>query len=239
MKNENNTVNNEIIVEEVKPKRKRRTKKVEESQTELVVEAIAVEPEPVVEVTPEPVKPVAPVKKLSVNNLIAALIVITFFFQQIEMSFIMMRVNEVSWTLSTMSPIVLRNIDLKDMSYYNENKLETVESGAEFWNLQEDEYFVYFHREDCSYCKTTEKNDLMPFIRNGHTQNIKIYFYEMSDTDMLYANESQYNAGVIKNPTPDNFYIMGTPTLLHIKDGVATTYVGTNEIPLALTSYMK
>lgn len=222
-----------LPIEDVKPTSRPRKKKV--VIDEPIVENIKA---PVQELVVEPkVDTIDKTNKVSLKQWLAAIMVIMFCFQQAQITLLTTQVNNLSSLLSGVAPLILKNMELSDMQYYKENSLTNIKSPLDLWNLEDNEYFVYFGREDCSYCKEAEKNYVIPFIQNKYTDNVDIYFYTMSDGDFLYATDEQYANGFVLNPTPESFYILGTPTLLHIKDGIATTYIGLNEIPKALNPF--
>lgn len=224
-----------LPIEEVKPKKRTRKPKVEQPVEAVIQDTVDIKQVESIIENPLPQKDI---KKGLFKQWCFVLMVILFCCQQGQINQLNKQVGNLSSLLSGVAPLILKNIELKDMNYYKENTLTNVKSTLDLWDI-EDEYFIYFGREGCSYCEQAQKEFIIPFIQNNYTDNINIYFYEMVDNDFLYANDEQYEAGLILNPTPETFYILGTPTLLHIKDGVATTYIGLNEIPKALNPYQQ
>lgn len=150
-------------------------------------------------------------------------------FQQVQLARLTSEVN-----LLTLRVVDL--LGLEDYRYVTDNKL-VINDRAKLFLLGEPEYIVYFYNLNCDYCKDFEKNVLIPFIRGGYTDNIKIYFVNLDENEFLYATEEQYERGFIEKPTPQDLYILGTPTALWIKDGAATVYLGSDKIPALLKQF--
>lgn len=75
----------------------------------------------------------------------------------------------------------------------------------------EDEYFLYFYYDDCSYCQQF-RSSLKTYLANP---KIPVYFVDTvsNDIDLVYAEKET------KGTSSSNWFIDGTPTIMHIKNG--------------------
>lgn len=167
---------------------------------------------------------------------LSLLLAFTFCYQQYQLASLTEVLNltatkvlELDATVDTLTSYVIYSVDLEDYKYYSENKL-IINKTQTLWEQNESEYVVYFMTSNCSYCEQAQKKYIIPFILGGHTQNLKIYFVNVGENEFLYATAEQLKTGFVSEPTKDNFYIVGTPTALHIKDGKAKAYLGVDDI---------
>lgn len=146
------------------------------------------------------------------------------------------QIKKLNRSIDELNNKIMDMLVLEDYEYVTANKL-ILDDAADIWRLPEDEYLVYFYNNQCSYCVDFEKKHLIPFIRENHTQSIKLYFVNMEQNRHLYVNEEEYTAGFISSPTQDDLSIIGTPTMLWVKAGIATAYLGNEEMAPLLEQF--
>lgn len=166
------------------------------------------------------------------------ILLVTVFLLTITSLFHTYRLVSLQKEIDVLTLRMANLLELEDFKYVTDNKL-VINDAAKLWSMPESEYLVYFYSTDCSYCKELEKRHLIPFIRASHTDNIKIYFVSLNENKFLYADDTQYKNGFIEKPTPANFYIIGTPTMMWMKNGEAVVYLGNDKIPLLLKEFIK
>lgn len=192
-KTQETTVDTVIDIEPTKKAAKRPTKKaIEEELAESNARIKAYEE--ALALQDKPVKASREHKSSKVQLLLILSITLLLLSQQLQ-------INQLRSIVTSISPFALRTMELRDMKYYSENKLSDIKSSVALFQQKEAEYMVYFSRVGCSYCEEAEKNDIMPFIQDEYTNNIKMYFYDMVDGDFLYANAAQQEKGLIRNPS--------------------------------------
>lgn len=122
---------------------------------------------------------------------------------------------------------------LYDSEYFKDKQIDVASLNAlsDIFTLGDD-YFVYFYKDGCTYCEDTSPA-IMKYLREVKEGMPDINFFDMGS-----EKASQYwdDGSMEKNDdiTPNNFKVIGTPTLLHIKDNTIKMYVGQVEIEDAL-----
>ena len=95
-------------------------------------------------------------------------------------------------------------------------------SYQELFNQNQEDYYVYIFSYSCGHCEGF-KEEILPIIYN----NRNMYLLEYSKDIKV----SSYVDDTIGASSIDDVYILGTPTLLEIKDGILVTNVaGKTEI---------
>ena len=98
--------------------------------------------------------------------------------------------------------VVEEDYDYSDVSDYDLT-WETI------FDVDVEKYYVYFYSLTCSHCL-----QLKNFIIKSALERKDIYFVKSSNKDHL-TNDSKKLIGA---ENPENFYILGYPTLVQIKD---------------------
>ena len=100
--------------------------------------------------------------------------------------------------------------------------IENVVSWSNIFNIDEDEYLVYFYSVTCGHCK-----EIKGLMIDYYFSNLEqIYFSEVSE-ETVYGQRSDLT-GIDKL---ENFYIFGTPFLIKIEDKIVSEYYsGVKEI---------
>ena len=96
----------------------------------------------------------------------------------------------------------------------------------EVFTQGEARYLVYFYSNYCGYCRSIKEEILNYYLLNKD----KIYFVDSIEQKAVYNSPAEKTMGV-KNI--DDFYIVGTPTLVEITNWMVTNlYVGADNIKL-------
>lgn len=109
--------------------------------------------------------------------------------------------------------------------YARDHTLDTTTlSVTDAFALSDKEYFIFFYMDSCSYCHATMPT-LLEYIESGMTENADLYFAEISGSDQFWSKDGTETA-----VTPETFSVLGTPTVLHVKDGQYNAVVGPEAI---------
>ena len=98
----------------------------------------------------------------------------------------------------------------------------------ELFNQNQDDYYVYIFSYNCGHCEDF-KEEILPIIYNHRN----MYLLEYSKDIKITSNVDE----TIGASSIEDVYILGTPTLLEIKDGILMTNVaGKTEIRKIVSS---
>ena len=127
-----------------------------------------------------------------------------------------------SISIKTSSEInVTLNHDYSEISFYRI-------SWHEFFEIDLDEYFVYFFQRTCSHCESFKNTIIEEALNRGN-----IFFIEDSDETRL-TNDASYTIGLSE---VDEFAILGFPSMIKIVDHIITKNVaGVSQIKSLLFS---
>lgn len=101
---------------------------------------------------------------------------------------------------------------LTSTTWYKEHLLGVV-TADQLFNLSDDNYVVVFRQDGCIYCDEAEKA-IELWLNAGNDG--AIYFVDLNDNPTFWGDQ---DAVEITNPTPDNIYVLGTPSLLVFENG--------------------
>lgn len=107
-------------------------------------------------------------------------------------------------------------LNIIEKTYYKDNLL-TDDTYNDYIN--DDEYILYFHQENCNYC--LETNVLIDSLVENN--KIKIYFLTPDLAHNVFTSNN----------------IESTPTIKYVKDGYEETYVGSKEIEEFINKHFK
>ena len=113
--------------------------------------------------------------------------------------------------------------------YGNSHRLDaSALSMSDLFELEEEEYFVFFYMDSCTYCHQAMPA-LLEYIERGMTDSVPLYFIEISGEEKYWSIDGE------ETPvTPQDFVIVGTPTLLHVNQGAYEAVVGPSSIATML-----
>ena len=116
-----------------------------------------------------------------------------------------------------------------DSNYVKEHSLESDITRDNMFSLDKGEYYVLMYMDGCSHCIDVESK------LSGYTtkeNKLTMYFYNSSNisekTDIQWAGKD-YDSDKTK-VTANDFELVGAPTLLKVKDGTATLFIGADSI---------
>ncbi len=101
---------------------------------------------------------------------------------------------------------------LTSTKWYKDHLLGVV-TADQLFNLSKDNYVVVFRQDGCIYCDEAEKI-IESWINAGNDG--AVYFVDLAENPNFWGDQ---NAVEITEPSPDNIYILGTPSLLVFENG--------------------
>lgn len=86
------------------------------------------------------------------------------------------------------------------------------------WNdslsIQSLDYFLYFYSYGCGYCNKLKG----PFLQYYYSHDTEIYFVNTEDRMVIHSTTD----GLLGVSDINNLFILGTPTLLEIKNNIVS-----------------
>ena len=84
--------------------------------------------------------------------------------------------------------------------------------------FKNDNYVVFFYNETCAYCHEM-LNEIIDFASENV---IPTYFLDTNQNDVVFRKDVK---PILYVTSIDDFFIVGTPTILEIKDGVVVANI--------------
>lgn len=113
--------------------------------------------------------------------------------------------------------------------FVTDNLLAKDTTKEKIFSLSDEEYYVMFYMDACAHCETVESK-MDTYVQR--TKKLPMYFYNAGQIDN--STKIQWTSDSIKEMpekiTADNLSIIGTPTLIKVKDNKAISFVGADDI---------
>ena len=132
-----------------------------------------------------------------------------------------MRLLKNNWYILLISLFVLSGCTLSNKQY----DLKYVIEDKQIFNQVEEEYYVYFYKEDCKYC-----NDCFEIVNEylNNENDIKLYVCDITHSGIARIYDGENGQGTsgtyfVNGVTEYRYlYISGAPSLIKIENKVST-----------------
>lgn len=111
---------------------------------------------------------------------------------------------------------------LEGTEYLAQQELPSYATVDNLFNVESGDYAIMFRSASCGYCHDAELV-IQQWLDAGNTAD-HLYFVDTDDNTSFWATSEDMPE--ITNPTVDNFYILGTPSLLVKENGVFRLELG-------------
>lgn len=113
--------------------------------------------------------------------------------------------------------------------FVTDNLLAKDTTKDKIFSLSDEEYYVMFFMDGCAHCEEVESK-MESYV--DKKDKLKMYFYnashinEAENTNIKWSESKEPKSTANK----DDLELVGTPTLLRVKDGKAKVFIGSDSI---------